>query len=39
MKSLFAAIGFFVVLKKGFELYREYTEMKREREAHQSSPT
>jgi hypothetical protein len=32
MKNLFAAIGFVVVAVKGFELYREYSEMKRERE-------
>ncbi|WP_436424064.1 hypothetical protein [Pseudomonas aeruginosa] len=32
MKNLFAVIGFIVVAKKGYELYREYSEMKRERE-------
>ncbi|HGM8562524.1 hypothetical protein PA17_01694 [Pseudomonas aeruginosa] len=32
MKNLFAVIGFVVVAVKGFELYREYSEMKRERE-------
>lgn len=31
MKNLFAVIGFIVVAKKGYELYREYSEMKRER--------
>ncbi len=39
MKNLFAAVGFFVVLKKSYELYREYSELKRERERQQSSPT
>lgn len=39
MKNLFATIGFFVVLKKGIELYREYSEMKRERETQRSSST
>ncbi|WP_256235602.1 MULTISPECIES: hypothetical protein [Pseudomonas] len=33
MKNLFAVIGVIVVAKKGYELYREYSEMKREREA------
>lgn len=32
MKNLFAVIGFVVVAKKGYELYREYCEMKREKE-------
>lgn len=32
MKNLFAVIGFIVVAKKGYELYREYSELKRERE-------
>lgn len=32
MKNLFAVIGFVVVAKKGFELYREYRELKREKE-------
>ena len=30
MKNLFAFIGLCVVLKKGYELYSEYTELKRE---------
>ncbi len=41
MKNLFAVIGFVVVAKKGYELYREYSEMKREREertANQACP-
>ncbi len=33
MKNVFAVIGFVVVVKKGYELYREYSEMKREKEA------
>lgn len=37
MKNLFAAIGFCVVLKKSYELYREYSELKRDRPKHQSS--
>lgn len=37
MKNLFAAIGFCVVLKKSYELYREYSELKRDRREHQSS--
>ncbi|SDI07720.1 hypothetical protein SAMN05216272_105322 [Pseudomonas panipatensis] len=37
MKNLFAAIGFVVVLKKGYELYREYSDLKREKEAQQPS--
>ncbi len=32
MKNLFAVIGFIVVAKKGYELYREYSELKRGRE-------
>lgn len=32
MRNLLAVIGFIVVVKKGCELYREYSEMKRERE-------
>lgn len=38
MKNLFAAIGFAVVLKKGYELYCEYSELKREKDARQSPP-
>ncbi|SQF98494.1 Uncharacterised protein [Paucimonas lemoignei] len=30
MKNLFAFIGLCVVLKKGYELYTEYTDLKRE---------
>jgi len=30
MKNLFAFIGLCVVLKKGYELYAEYTDLKRE---------
>lgn len=33
MKNLLATIGLFVVLTKGYEFYREYSEMKRERES------
>ncbi|ERY35949.1 hypothetical protein Q067_02587 [Pseudomonas aeruginosa BL13] len=33
MKNLFAAIGFVVVAVKGWELYRDYSEMKRESES------
>lgn len=39
MKNLFAAIGFVVVAVKGFELYREYSEMKRERAEGRSGRT
>jgi hypothetical protein len=35
MKNLFAAIGFCVVLKKGYELYCEYSELKRYRKQHE----
>lgn len=38
MKNLFAVIGFIVVAKKGYELYREYSEMKRERETRAECP-
>lgn len=37
MKNLFAAIGFCVVLKKSYELYREYSELKRDQQSDQSS--
>lgn len=37
MKNLFAVIGLCVVLKKGYELYREYSELKRDKEARESS--
>ncbi len=33
MKNLLATIGLFVVLAKGYEFYREYSDMKRERDA------
>ncbi len=39
MKNLFAVIGAVVVLKKGYELYCEYRELKSFREAHQSPST
>lgn len=39
MKNLFAVIGLCVVLKKSYELYREYSELKRERNARQFSPS
>lgn len=32
MRNIFAVIGLVVVVKKGYELYLEYSEMKRERE-------
>ncbi|WP_283793679.1 hypothetical protein [Pseudomonas aeruginosa] len=35
MKNLFAAIGLAVVLKKSYELYCEYSELKREKEVRQ----
>lgn len=31
MKNLFAFIGLCVVLKNGYELYTEYSELKREK--------
>lgn len=37
MKNLFAVIGFAVVLKKSYDLYCEYSELKREKEAYRSS--
>jgi hypothetical protein len=37
MKNLFATIGFCVVLKKGYELYCEYSELKRHRKQHEPS--
>ena len=30
MKNLFAVIGLIVVVKKGYEIFREYNEMKQE---------
>lgn len=36
MKTLLAAIGFAVVIKKGYELYREYSKLKRAHEACES---
>lgn len=38
MKNLFAVIGFRVVLKKGYELYCEYSELTLDKEGRQSSP-
>ena len=38
MKNLFDVIGFCVVLNKGYELYCEYSELKRDKEGRQSSP-
>ena len=32
MKNLFAVIGLCVVLKKSYEFYREYSELKRDRQ-------
>lgn len=32
IKNLLAAIGLFVVSQKGYELYREYSSLKREKE-------
>lgn len=37
MKNLFAVIGFCVVLKKGYELYCEYSELKQDREKRSSA--
>ncbi|MFV3415489.1 hypothetical protein ACNFH8_24790 [Pseudomonas sp. NY15436] len=31
MKNIFAVIGFAVVVKKGYKLFREYREMKYEK--------
>ncbi|MEL7937767.1 hypothetical protein [Pseudomonas delhiensis] len=39
MKNFFAAIGLAVVLKKSYELYCEYSELKREKEARQAPST
>ncbi len=36
MKNLFAIIGFAVVVKKGYDLYCEYRELKHEKEADRS---
>ncbi|WP_268868119.1 MULTISPECIES: hypothetical protein [Pseudomonas putida group] len=33
MKNIFAVVGFIVIVTKGYELYREYSEMKREKAA------
>jgi hypothetical protein len=38
MKNLLAAVGLVVVLKKGYELYREYNELKRGCKERESSP-
>lgn len=32
LKNFFAAIGFLVVVKKGFDFYCEYDDLKRENE-------
>jgi len=37
MKNLLAAIGLAVVLKKGYELYREYNELKQDKQARQAT--
>lgn len=37
MKNLLAAIGLVVVIKKGYELYREYSELKRSHAARESA--
>ncbi|KPB95093.1 Unknown protein sequence [Pseudomonas syringae pv. maculicola] len=37
MKNLFAAIGLFVVLKKSYDFYSEYSGMKRDIEKGRSS--
>ncbi|WP_283826939.1 hypothetical protein [Pseudomonas putida] len=37
MKNIFAVVGFIVVATKGYELYREYSEMKREKEAREAA--
>ncbi|WAI51743.1 hypothetical protein [Pseudomonas triclosanedens] len=37
MKNLLAVIGLVVVVKKGYELYREYSELKREKEGRMSA--
>ncbi len=39
MKNLFAAVGLIVMLKKGYELYREYSELKRYKEKHSTAPS
>ncbi|MFJ4444066.1 hypothetical protein ACIPZ8_18500 [Pseudomonas sp. NPDC089422] len=36
MKNVFAVIGFIVIATKGYELYREYNEMKREKAAREA---
>ncbi len=37
MKNLLATIGLVVVIKKGYELYREYSELKRAQAARESA--
>ncbi|MCU1756335.1 hypothetical protein [Pseudomonas helleri] len=37
MKNLLAAIGLVVVIKKGYELYREYSELKRAHSAREEA--
>lgn len=39
LKNLLAAIGLFVVGQKGYELYREYNSLKREKEQGLMSPS
>lgn len=36
MKNIFAVVGFIVIVTKGYELYREYSEMKREKAAREA---
>lgn len=38
MKNFFAVIGVVVVLRKSYELYCEYSELKRENKSRQASP-
>lgn len=37
LKNLLAAIGLFVVGQKSYELYREYSSLKREKEQRQQA--
>ncbi|RUA90150.1 hypothetical protein IPC561_09920 [Pseudomonas aeruginosa] len=39
VKNPLAAIGLIAVLKKGYELYHEYSELKRDKRAQQPSAT
>ncbi|WP_286675680.1 hypothetical protein [Pseudomonas sp. SK2] len=36
MKNIFAFVGFIVIATKGYELYREYSDMKREKTAREA---